>query len=131
LQQVDNTIYALPAVYEKGYLDVWFNLSMPGGDSSTPPPHSAIGVMSEIVTTIENNPFDAKIGWDSPVHQGLACFARYSPHIYPELSEKIRSGDLDGAARFLARLSPETQYLVQTSQAVDLITGGETINTLP
>jgi len=131
LQQVDNTLYALPAVYEKGYLDVWFDLSMLGGDSSAPPPHSAIGVMSEIVTTIENNPFDAKIGWNSPVHQGLTCFARYSPHIYPELTERIRWGDLDGAARFLARLSPETQYLVQTSQAVDLITGGETINSLP
>ncbi|RBR25083.1 uncharacterized protein FIESC28_02140 [Fusarium coffeatum] len=74
---------------------------------STADDRSALtGLMSEIVTTIEHNPFDAKIGCNSP-------------------------GDLDGAARFPARLSPETQYLVQTSQAVDLIKGGETINTLP
>ncbi|RFN43421.1 cps1-gly-x carboxypeptidase yscs precursor [Fusarium flagelliforme] len=84
-----------------------------GGDNFTPPPHSAIGVMSEIVTTIENNLFDARIGWDSPVHQ------------------RVRLGGLDGAARFSVRLSPETHYLFQTSQAVDLIAGGETINTLP
>ncbi|CAG7555254.1 unnamed protein product [Fusarium equiseti] len=131
LQQVGDRLCALPAVYEKGYLDVWFNLSMPGGDSFIPPPHSAVGVMAEIVKTIENNPFDAGIEWDSPVHQGLTCFARYSPHIYPELTERIQRGDFDGAARLLARLSSETQYYVQISQAVDLITGGEAINTLP
>lgn len=131
LQQVDNTLYALPAVYEKGYMDIWFNLSMLGGDSYTPPPHSAIDIMSEIVTTLEQSQFDPKIEWNSPVHQCLTCFAWYSPHIYPDLTRAIRQGDLNGAAKFLAQLSLQTQYLVQTLQAVDVISGGQKTDALP
>ncbi|KAJ4127021.1 hypothetical protein NW768_008642 [Fusarium equiseti] len=86
--------------------------------------------MSAIMTTIDNNPFDAKVGWDSPFHQRLKCFARCLPHIYAELVESNHWDDLDGAARFLAHLSPKTQYLVQRAQTANLITGGKTINTL-
>ncbi|CAF3566390.1 hypothetical protein FGSG_03967 [Fusarium graminearum PH-1] len=131
LQQIDNVLYALPAVYEKGYMDIWFNLTVPGGDSFAPPPHTAIGVMSEIVTTLEQSQFDPKVERDGPVHQGLTCFARYSPNAFPELTRSIIRGDLNGAARFLAKLSPETQYLVQTSQSADLVTGGKRIDALP
>ncbi|CAF3657099.1 unnamed protein product [Fusarium graminearum] len=104
LQQIDNVLYALPAVYEKGYMDIWFNLTVPGGDSFAPPPHTAIGVMSEIVTTLEQSQFDPKVERDGPVHQGLTCFARYSPNAFPELTRSIIRGDLNGAARFLAKL---------------------------
>ncbi|CEI62564.1 hypothetical protein FVEN_g5102 [Fusarium venenatum] len=97
LQQIDSVLYALPAVYEKGYMDIWFNLTVPGGDSFTPPPHTAISIMSEIVTNLEQSQFDPKVEWNGP---------------------------------FLAKLSPETQYLVQTSQSVDLVTGGKRVDAL-
>ncbi|KAI0467746.1 hypothetical protein F4859DRAFT_232258 [Xylaria cf. heliscus] len=131
LQKLGDSLYALPAVYEKGYLDVWFDLTVVGGHSSTPPPNTAIGIMSEIVTTLESNPFEPKVTWNSPIHQGLICLARYSPHALPELTEIIQYNDLRAAARFLAHLSKETQYFIQTSQAVDRIAGGIKINSLP
>ncbi|KAI0423528.1 hypothetical protein F5Y09DRAFT_348800 [Xylaria sp. FL1042] len=131
LQSLGDTLYALPAVYEKGYLDVWFDIDVVGGHSSTPPPNTAIGIMSEIITTLERNPFEPKIEWNSPVHQALVCLARYSPHAVPELTEAIYYGDLKAAAHILAHASRETQYFIQTSQAVDWISGGQKINALP
>ncbi|KAI1122264.1 hypothetical protein F5Y10DRAFT_287307 [Nemania abortiva] len=131
LQSLGDTLYALPAVYEKGYLDVWFDLNVVGGHSSTPPPNTAIGIMSEIITTLEWNPFEPKIEWDSPVHQALVCLARYSPHALPELTEAVHYGNLKAAAHILAQASRDSQYFIQTSQAVDWIAGGQKINALP
>ncbi|KAI0410284.1 hypothetical protein F5X98DRAFT_381972 [Xylaria grammica] len=131
LQHLGDTLYALPAVYEKGYLDVWFDLDVMGGHSSTPTPHTAIGIMSEIVTTLEANPFKPRIIPNSPVHQALVCLARYSPDALPELTHLIYDGNLKAAARFLAEASRDTQYFIQTSQAVDSIAGGQKINSLP
>ncbi|KAI1360255.1 hypothetical protein F5Y08DRAFT_348928 [Xylaria arbuscula] len=127
----DDALYALPAVYEKGYLDVWFDLDVVGGHSSTPTPHTAIGIMSEIVTELESNPFKPRISWDSPVHQGLVCLARYSPYAFPDLTHIVYYGDLDAAAHYLSHASSQTQYMIQTSQAVDWIAGGQKINSLP
>ncbi|KAI0526734.1 hypothetical protein F5B22DRAFT_175809 [Xylaria bambusicola] len=131
LQNLDDTLYALPGVYEKGYLDVWFDLDVIGGHSSVPPPHTAIGMISEIVTGLESSPFEPKIMWESPVHQALICLARYSPYALPDLTNIIYHGDLDAAAHYLAYASSNTQYFIQTSQAVDWIAGGEKINSLP
>ncbi|KAI0551309.1 hypothetical protein F4679DRAFT_539968 [Xylaria curta] len=131
LQHIGDTLYALPAVYEKGYLDVWFDLSVVGGHSSIPPPSTGIGIMSEIVVALESNPFEPKIIKNGPVHEALVCLARYSPHAMPQLTESIYYGDLRSAARILAHSSPETQYFIQTSQAVDLFSGGQKINSLP
>ncbi|PKK49133.1 hypothetical protein CI102_5562 [Trichoderma harzianum] len=131
LQKVGDVLYALPAVYEKGYLDVWFDLEVIGGHSSTPTPHTSIGMMSEIVTSLESSPFIPKIIPDGPIHQGLICFTRYSPYALPALTGYINWGLLDNAAKLLAQTQRETQYFIQTSQAVNWIAGGQKINSLP
>ncbi|KAL5093808.1 hypothetical protein Trisim1_009287 [Trichoderma cf. simile WF8] len=131
LQQVGDVLYALPAVYEKGYLDVWFDLEVIGGHSSTPTPHTSIGMMSEIVVALESSPFEPKIIPDGPIHQGLICFTRYSPYALPALTGYINWGLLDKAAKLLAQTQRETQYFIQTSQAVNWIAGGQKINSLP
>lgn len=43
----------------------------------------------------------------------------------------IKWGQLDRAAQLLAQERRETQYFIQTSQAVDWIAGGQKINSLP
>ncbi|KAM0514436.1 hypothetical protein ACHAPE_006729 [Trichoderma viride] len=131
IQHIGDTIYALPAVYEKGYLDVWFDISVNGGHSSTPTPHTSIGMMSEIVVALESNPFEPKIIEDGPIHEGLICFTKYSPDALPPLTDSINNGDLDQAAQLLAQVQRETQYFIQTSQAVNWIAGGQKINSLP
>ncbi|KAL2678873.1 hypothetical protein Neosp_009625 [[Neocosmospora] mangrovei] len=131
LESVSDTLYALPAVYEKGYLDVWFDLNMIGGSSGTPPPRTAIGIMSEIVTALESNPFQPEVIRNSPVHEGLVCFTQYSPRALPSLTQMIRWGDLRGAAQLWAQVSPEKRFSIQTSQAVNKICGGQSSNILP
>ncbi|OTA00286.1 hypothetical protein A9Z42_0075910 [Trichoderma parareesei] len=79
-------IAAAPAVYEKGYLDVWFDLDVVGGHSSTPTPHTSIGMMSEIVVALESSPFQPKIIKNGPIHEALICFTRYSPYTLPALT---------------------------------------------
>lgn len=131
IQALGDTLYALPAGFEKGYLDVWFDIDVIGGHSSKPTPHTAIGIMSEIVVNLESNPFRAEIPRNGPVHQALVCLARYSPDAIPELTDYIYHDNLKGAARILTEASPDTQYFIQTSQAVTIISGGDKINSLP
>ncbi|KAL7813114.1 carboxypeptidase S [Trichoderma gracile] len=131
LQSVGDVLYAAPALYEKGYLDVWFDLDVVGGHSSTPTPHTSIGIMSEIVVALESNPFEPKIIKNGPIHEGLICFTRYSPYALPALTYYVNLGLLDQAARLLAQVQRDAQYFIQTSQAADWIAGGQKINSLP
>ncbi|KAK8078857.1 Peptidase family M20/M25/M40 [Apiospora phragmitis] len=97
------TLYALPAVMEKGHVDIWLDLKINGGHSSTPFPHTGIGIMSEIVVKLESNPYDPKLIKDSPIHRHLE----------------------------LVTVDRKTQYRLQTSQSVDYFIGGIKINAMP
>ncbi|KAF4126985.1 hypothetical protein GMORB2_0723, partial [Geosmithia morbida] len=125
------TLYAVPAVMEKGHVDVWFDLSVAGGHSSFPFPHTGIGIAAEIITALEANPWSPAVLDDSPVHRQLQCQARHSPGADAELTRLVRERDLDGLARRLAASGRVPQYMVQTSQAVDTIRGGQKINAMP
>ncbi|UNI16962.1 Gly-Xaa carboxypeptidase [Purpureocillium takamizusanense] len=131
LQTVHDVMYALPAVYEKGYLDVWFDLNVVGGHSSTPTPHTGIGMMAQLVDKLESNPFPPKIIEGGPIYQSLVCAAKYSPDLVPGLGHLLDKGDLDTVAKIVADARVDTHYLIATSQAVDIINGGQKINALP
>ena len=126
-----DTLYALPAVHEKGHVDVYLELSVAGGHSSIPLPHTGIGIVAEIVSALEANPYEPALLPDSPVHRHMQCLARYSPDAVPEMTDVIRRGDLESAATLLAGLSRAGRFMIQTAQAVDVIKGGQKINALP
>lgn len=127
----NDTLYALPSVVEKGHVDIWFDLSVVGGHSSAPFPHTGIGIVAEIIAKLEANPYEAELLDDSPVHRHLQCQARYSPNAQPEITRLIKAGDLEAVAKELVHQQPVTQFMIQTSQAVDLIEGGQKINAMP
>lgn len=127
----DNVLYALPAVTEKGHIDVWLDLKVNGGHSSIPLPHTGIGIMSEIIVELEANPYQPKLIKDSPIYNHLVCQARYSPDAQPDVTKLINSGDLDTLAQELATVDRFTQFRIQTSQSVDLINAGLKINAMP
>lgn len=131
LMPIGNTLFAQTAVFEKGYVDVWFELSVKGGHSSVPLPHTGIGIMSQLVVALEASPFEPKIVEDSPTHRHLQCQARYSPEAMPGLVEALNQGDLEAATSIVANDSLNSRYLIQTSQAVDILKGGLKINALP
>lgn len=131
LQQIGDVLYALPAVMEKGHVDIWFTLHVQGGHSSTPFPHTGIGIMSELVVALESNPYVPELIKNSPIYNHYVCQARYSPDAEPKVTDLLRRGELDALARELASQDRSTNFRLQTSQAVDYIGGGQKINAMP
>ncbi|KAI0444759.1 peptidase family M20/M25/M40 [Xylaria telfairii] len=127
----NNTLYALPAVMEKGHVDIWIELHVNGGHSSAPFPHTGVGIMSEIVTQLEAHPWKPKLIEGSPIHKHFICQSEYSPESAPKITRLIKKGDLKSLAKELATIDRSTNYRLQTSQAVDYFLGGVKINAMP
>ncbi|GAA5910995.1 hypothetical protein JCM6882_006742 [Rhodosporidiobolus microsporus] len=130
---------ALPAVTEKGYLNANFTLHTPGGHSSVPRSHSGIGIVSEIVTTLEANPFKPSLPLWSPTFSVLQCAAAHG-NLTSSLKRNVELGNSDSksAARARQQLAQDfaalgslERFQVQTSQAVDIVVGGVKVNALP
>ncbi|TKY87705.1 hypothetical protein EX895_003286 [Sporisorium graminicola] len=155
---------ASPAVAEKGYLDARVTVLTKGGHSSAPPSdHTSIGMLAQLITAIEANPYtatlqlsDRKPNEVNPALQFLQC-TRDAPESDPKLSkaleklEKLQrqleassasfSGKLSRkklaqkldkqAAKVLSLMDRNQRFGFQTTQAVDLISGGVKINNLP
>ncbi|KAL4817143.1 hypothetical protein BDW67DRAFT_37510 [Aspergillus spinulosporus] len=127
----DKTIYVHPAITEKGHINLHFELHARGGHSSVPLPHTGIGIISEIVVALESNPYEPVILENSPIHKRLVCQARYSPGTQPKIEELLKERDFEGLATEFANTTPFNRFVIQTSQAVDLIGGGVKINAMP
>lgn len=131
LQQIGDVLYALPAVTEKGHVDIWLELHVQGGHSSIPFPHTGIGIMSEAVVALESHPYDPVLLKDSPIYNHYVCQARYSPEAEPKVTRLLEEGDLEALAAELASQDRPTNFRLQTSQAVDYVSGGQKINAMP
>ncbi|KAK8206776.1 hypothetical protein M8818_004610 [Zalaria obscura] len=124
--------YALPATAEKGFLDIVMTLTTDGGHSSRPPPHTAIGIMSKLIVALEDHPFAPVITTENPFHGYLKCQAKYSPnHVESWLPKALKSRDPDLGPKIAESRGGEARWSIQTSQAVDIIAGGEQDNQLP
>lgn len=133
---------ALPGVGEKGYTDVHITVRMPGGHSSIPPDHTGIGVMSELITLIEAHQYPTHLNDQNPYLSLLTCGAEHSPDFPSKLKHLLRKRQKDAdrcknksgrdhLAFEAAKDGPGTRYLMQTSIAADVISGGVKVNALP
>ena len=114
---------------------------MPGGHSSIPSDHTSIGVLSEIITKIESEQYLQYLADDNPYLGQMQCGAAHSPDFPNKLKKLLsrrssqthnyRPNSPDYLAIEAAKQSKAVQYLMQTSQAVDVIEGGVKINALP
>jgi len=128
--------FALPALGEKGYFDVRITVDTAGGHSSVPPDHTGIGILSRIITAIEDRPFTPQLTPVNPFFATLQCSAKYGPDMDHSLRKQIISSlsskkSAQKVADTLASEDIGKRYLMQTSQATDLISGGVKINALP
>jgi len=133
--------FAMPAVGEKGYTDVTITVRMPGGHSSIPSDHTSIGVLADFITRIEAERYTPRLVDENPFLGALQCGAKYSPDFPSKLKRLLhRRADSkqrtchrkkDLLAEEAAKMGLEERYLMQTSQAVDLISGGAKVNALP
>ncbi|KAL2817653.1 hypothetical protein BJX63DRAFT_103148 [Aspergillus granulosus] len=135
IQREFNQTFAMVSVAEKGYLDVGINVTSTGGHASNPPNHNAIGILSEIITEIENHPFEGKVTTANPMFGFLECAAAHAPEaslptrLRTHLSQ-VASGNTK-AEKNLARELDHLRYYFRTSQSVGKISGGLKINAIP
>ncbi|KAK1232132.1 hypothetical protein PQX77_004733 [Marasmius sp. AFHP31] len=133
--EVYGTVFALPGVAEKGYLDTRVGVETAGGHSSVPPPHTSIGILSRLLVEFEDHPYKAKLSRDDIFYSTLQCFAGHATELPSDLRKAIhRSTKSDRALRKLQEIvfqEPEVLSMVTTTQAIDLVHGGVKTNALP
>ena len=134
-QDIEGVKLVLPATGEKGHLNSVIDLFTPGGHLSVPPRHTSIGIMSQLITKIEDKEFSPILTNNNPVLGQLYCLAEHSKILNKSIKGDILKAQIDQNAnqRVVEYLSKdaETKYLITTSQAVDIIEGGVKSNALP
>ncbi|VDC01304.1 unnamed protein product [Peniophora sp. CBMAI 1063] len=129
------SVFATPAVAEKGYADVRFTVNTPGGHSSLPPDHTAIGILSRLLVHLENEPVPASLNRETPLYGALQCYAAHGSHLPEGLSDAVRKSTTSDRhlrqAQNIVFRDPYWKSLASTTQAIDLIQGGHKANALP
>lgn len=127
----DGVTYAVPAIAEKGYLDIVLTLNTPGGHSSAPPKNTNIGIMSRLIAAMEDHPFVPHLDEHNPVWNYLKCEVENSPKTAePWLREALEKNE-DFAGRLIESRGDKVSWMMQTTQSVDIINGGIKDNQLP
>lgn len=96
----------------------------------------AIGILSTMVTTVEDHPHDTVLVRGGSPYNSTMCAATYGPN-YPEdlrqLAKEAQHSDdaLDELKEALLSRFPKYEAILRTTQAVDLIHGGVKVNALP
>lgn len=121
------------SVAEKGRYGVQISLAMAGGHSSIPPDHTAVGVMGDVAHEIEASPYSPQL--NEPFLKYLQCAAVYSHNMPDSLKAGIIRANQSDAARdqlvSVLRKDRQIRYIMQTSQSIDIVSGGEKINAIP
>ncbi|TAQ84480.1 hypothetical protein B7494_g7200 [Chlorociboria aeruginascens] len=136
IKEMYGAMFALPGVGEKGYYDVKITVETDGGHSSVPPDHTGIGILSQIISAIEAAPYQPELTPINPYFTTLQCGAEYGPKMSSWLRKTIQKSlesksAAQSVANYLAKEDIRNRYLMQTSQAIDIISGGVKINALP
>jgi Gly-Xaa carboxypeptidase len=129
--KVNDVMYAVPGIAEKGFLDIALTLNTPGGHSSAPPKHTNIGIMSRLIAAVEDHPFTPHIDEHNPNWNYLKCEVENSPETVESWLREALEKKEDFADRLISSRGDLYRWLMQTSQAVDVINGGIKDNQLP
>ncbi|KAF8849205.1 Gly-Xaa carboxypeptidase [Acephala macrosclerotiorum] len=124
------TNFAIPASAEKGHVDVSVTIDGAGGHSSTPPYHTNIGYLAQIIQKIEENQFPSRLTSINPTKAYLQTAAHHAKTMDKGLRDAILSGSTDKVVEYLNR-DPVTRANLRTTTAVDVIQGGVKSNALP
>lgn len=135
LNNVYGAEFALPGIAEKGYVNAVITVEMAGGHSSIPSRHTSIGILSKIISAIEDSEvFHPNINAESPIWGYLSCVAEHGEkNLVPAWIRKAVSSpspDFGSVAANFAATSLDNRYLIQTSKAATVIYGGLKVNAL-
>lgn len=117
---------ALIATGEKGYLTVRLAVTRPTGHSSSPPRHTAIGVLAQAITRLESHPMPAHPERVAAMILGLGSAAPYGLRlIFSNLWL------FSGIVKPMLSARPQTDASMRTTTAITMVAGGIKDNVLP
>lgn len=117
---------AMIGTMEKGYLSVELAVEDPGGHSSTPPDHTAIGILAGAIQRLEANPFPPRLKPMLPMMRHLGADLPVGLQMLFANLWLTRDPVVNRLTRNRA-----TNAVVRTTQAVTIIHGGVKDNVLP
>ena len=80
LSEVDRPV-AVVGVSEKGYVNLVLTVDAPGGHSSQPPEHTALGILARAIVRIEDHPFPARLDYLLPTFDAIGAFTPFSTRL--------------------------------------------------
>ncbi|KAJ9118393.1 hypothetical protein QFC24_006222 [Naganishia onofrii] len=124
--------FASLGMAEKGATNLKITVETPGGHSSVPPDHTAIGILSKLLVHLEANPFEPSLTAASPYLKYLTCLADHAPEVGKSFVKSVKNPKRWAKlAKQLAKESLQNRAFLATTQAIDLISGGVKVNALP
>jgi carboxypeptidase PM20D1 len=118
---------ALIGVAEKGYVSLELTVEAPGGHASTPPPHTAIGILSDAIVNLERSPFSTRLS--DPVREMFAFIGPEMP--WPDKLAFANLWLFGPLVRYQLAQSPLTNAAIRTTQAATVFNSGVRENALP
>ena len=114
-------------IAEKGYADIEISVNAKGGHSSQPPKHSAVGILANIIKTLENNQFSSEMPpflMDMLKTVGKNC-------TYPVRLLACNIPALRPLLKAAMKQIPLAASMMRTTTAVTMISGSPAANVLP
>lgn len=135
--EIEPGLFAATAItQERGYVNMEVMIEGPGGHSSVPPKHTNIGILSELVYTLENNPFEYVIEDTHPILSLYQCVATFSKKVDPGFRHIIKKSATSSKYRYefvkaLEVFDPINALTFKTTEAIDVFQSGIKVNALP
>lgn len=117
---------ALVGIAEKGYVSIELAVTDPGGHSSMPPRHTAVGILAQAINRLEDHPFPAHL---TTMNQTLTYIADKLP-----IAKRVIVTNpwiFGPLVKYLMSQSPETDASIRTTTAATMISGSTKENVLP
>jgi carboxypeptidase PM20D1 len=111
---------------EKGMLTLELNVEAETGHSSTPPARTAIGILSEAILNLEENPLPARTTYARSLFRGVGIA---SPVFYQMAFANLWL--FGGLIKRQMSKNPQTNAIIRTTTATTVIAGGIKENVLP
>jgi carboxypeptidase PM20D1 len=118
---------AVIGIAEKGSVSIELLVHAAGGHSSSPPPHTAVGIVSAAVEHVENNQMPVEL---------RGATLRFFESVGPEMPFPLRMALANlwlfgGVVKHQLTATPATNATVRTTTAATMIDGGIKENVLP